>query len=859
MSDLRTSPAPRLSARQVTAVLVAGAVLVLATWAAAGFALWRGRTDSLDDWRLFLYNLSNVTAQHADQTLAAADAVLSRVVGEVNQAMPADEEQLRGLMADRATFEMIRQRQNDLPQLDVVSIISANGDLINFSRSHPAPAINVSDRDYFKAHRDNPALEVYLSAPVQARGSGRWTFYLTRKLKNPRGDMIGLALVGVESDYFERFYRSISFGAGELTVTLVRQDGVLLARSPHVESLMGQSVSDSASFRLLAQGRRAEVALTDESRASDPSDTGLRMMAPRMSEAYPLVVDLVVSDTLMLKNWHRTAWLIGWLTLAMDIVLIGLTGWILQLTRRRVQMFAQLEAARASAEEANRAKSAFLANMSHEIRTPMNGVLGMTELLLHTPLTARQRDLAAAAYGSGEAMLQLINDILDVSKIEAGKVELESIDFDLHALISDEISMFRASAQRKGVRLTHRVADAVPRAVRGDPMRLRQVLTNLVGNAVKFTDRGEVSLRVDSLEEDVHGHRLRFVVQDSGIGIAAHGVARLFQPFSQADGSMTRRFGGTGLGLAITHELIQLMGGVIGVQSDLGRGSTFTVELSLLPAQGQLPAPSAQVASEPARPLDGGRVLLAEDNPVNREVAMAMLESLGLQVACAADGAEAVRQAETEPFDLILMDCQMPEMDGFEATRRIRANGLRETPIVALTANAMSGDREHCIEAGMNDYLSKPFTRDALQRTMRRWIGGVRDAAAAGPEHDSHATTLDPEALAALSALQRPGMQNLLQSVCSTYLVEAPQLLAQLHGAAQVGNLALLKEAAHSLKSSSAQLGASQLAGLCRAVEEAVRYGTLADPLQQAQAIEAEFAAVRQAVQALVKGPSSPV
>jgi signal transduction histidine kinase/DNA-binding NarL/FixJ family response regulator len=840
-------------------VLVAGAVFVLATWAAAGFALWRGRTDSLDDWRLFLSNLSNVTAQHADQTLAAADAVLGRVVGEVNLAMPADEEQLRGLMGDHATFEMIRQRQNDLPQLDVVSIVSANGDVINFSRSHPAPAINVSDRDYFKAHRDNPALEVYLSAPVRARGSGRWTFYLTRKLKNPRGEMIGLALVGVESDYFERFYRSISFGVGGLTVALVRQDGVLLARSPHVESLMGQSVKDSTSFRLLAQGHRAEVALTDEPRATDTSDTGLRMTAPRMSEAYPLVVNLVVTDTLMLKNWHRTAWLIGWLTLAMDIVLIGLTGWIYLLTRRQLQMFTQLEAARSTAEEASRAKSAFLANMSHEIRTPMNGVLGMTELLLHTPLTARQRDLAAAAYGSGEAMLQLINDILDVSKIEAGKVELERIDFDLHALISDEISMFRASAQRKGVRLTHRVGEAVPRAVRGDPMRLRQVLTNLMGNAVKFTDRGEVSLRVESLEAGVQGHRLRFVVQDSGIGIAAHSVARLFQPFSQADGSMTRRFGGTGLGLAITHELVQLMGGVIGVQSDPGRGSSFTVELSLPPAQGQLPVPSAQVASEPARPLAGGRVLLAEDNPVNREVAMAMLESLGLQVECAADGAEAVRQAEAGPFDLILMDCQMPEMDGFEATRRIRANGLHETPIVALTANAMSGDREHCIEAGMNDYLSKPFTRDALQRMMQRWMGGAQDAAAAASERGNGRATLDPDALAALSALQRPGMQDLLQSVCNTYLVEAPQLLAQLRSAARAGDLVQLKEAAHSLKSSSAQLGANGLAALCRAIEVAVRNGTLADPLQQSLAVEAEFAAVQQAVRALVETPTAPV
>ena len=412
----------------------------------------------------------------------------------------------------------------------------------------------------------------------------------------------------------------------------------------------------------------------------------------------------------------------------------------------------ELAIARDQAVEASNMKSAFLANVSHEIRTPMNGVLGMTELLLGMGLTEPQRECAEQVTRSGEQMLSLINDILDISKIETGHLELELADFDLDETVKETCSVAGALARSKGLRLDLEIDAGVPPCVRGDGRRLGQILLNLVSNAVKFTTTGAITVRVNARPGPGASTTIRVEVVDSGIGIDPANLGRMFEPFTQADVSTTRQYGGTGLGLAIARELVELMGGTIGAESEPGRGSTFWFEVVLAAAEASAtlaaPTPEANVGGGPVW-LSSPLVLVAEDSQINQIVAARSLERCGCRVEVVGDGREALKALEARRYDAVLMDCQMPDMDGYQATAEIRRreSGARRTPVIAMTAHAMDGDRKRCLDAGMDDYISKPMRHTALVAALMRWIPSVDadGSAHAGAATASSSTAANPD------------------------------------------------------------------------------------------------------------------
>jgi PAS domain S-box-containing protein len=474
------------------------------------------------------------------------------------------------------------------------------------------------------------------------------------------------------------------------------------------EEFLGMTLSDvrppEEAARLL---RRAELDRTPHE-AHEPLQTRHRYKDGTIVDVELATHDLTVAG----RSWR--------LALCQDVT-------------ARNKATSELAIARDAAIEASNMKSAFLANVSHEIRTPMNGVLGMTELLLETRLDDAQREYAEQVASSGEHMLAIINDILDISKIETGRLELDATDFELREMVEKASAVGRIEARQKGVGFVVVVDEAVPARVRGDGGRLRQVLMNLVGNAVKFTSNGAVRIAVSALGEQADRTRLRFEVADDGIGIPAERLEHMFEPFTQADVSTTRKYGGTGLGLAIARELVELMGGEIGAESEPGAGSSFWFEVELEQA-----AAAADEGAEVEHPVAAGElgesapiVLVVDDTPVNQIVAVRALARCGCRADVAGNGSEALDALLARRYDAVLMDCQMPEMDGYAATHELRQRevGGRRTPVIAMTAAAMKGDLDRCIACGMDDFVSKPLRHRVLEEALLRWIPELRAAA----------------------------------------------------------------------------------------------------------------------------------
>jgi two-component system sensor histidine kinase/response regulator len=546
-----------------------------------------------------------------------------------------------------------------------------------------------------------------------------------------------------------------------------------------------------------------------------------------------------------------------------DIIAIW-NGYAIDITERK-RLEAELAAAREAADAANRAKSEFLANMSHEIRTPMNAIIGLSHLMQKTELNKRQLDYLTKISGAAQSLLRIINDVLDFSKVEAGQLSLESIRFSLHTVFDDIVGIVGHRTAEKGLELRMDIAPELPPYLVGDPLRLSQILVNLVGNAVKFTQRGHIAVRAQPVEAVGVDLKVRFTVEDTGIGLSREQAGRLFRSFAQADSSTTRQYGGTGLGLSISKRLVELMGGEIGVDSVPGQGSTFWFTAVLRAATSADPVVMPARTGPPPN-LRGTRVLLVEDNLINQQVAAEILQSAGVAVDIANNGLEAVRSVRAKAYDAVLMDVQMPVMDGLQATEAIRAiDSLKALPIIAMTASVLRGDREGCLKAGMNDYVSKPINVDKMLSTLARWLPDrPRSFAAAAPPAPAPASVplLDglPETLEGIDLVEGVkrvgGDRALFRRLLLQFREHSGNAGNEIRAALAAGDKAAARSAIHTLKGVAGNLSAVTLYKAAQKLESALRKGT--EPAaEEVEALAAEHARVMAGL-AVLKAPAQP-